>query len=147
MSANPDISKQIRIRRLQPSAKLPTRREGDIGWDLYAVSVETVSPGIFKVSTGISLELPRGYWGQIENRSSMGKGGYDVHGGIIDNIYRGEIILIFAAHSPNAPLIESGAKVAQLIIRKQEDDGWQLTEVDTLSETIRGDNGFGSTGR
>ena len=94
------------------------------------------------------MELPQGFWGQIENRSSMGKNGYDVHGGIIDNHYRGEIIVVLVQHRPgNKAEVRPGDKVAQLIVRRQEDTGWDLQAVDSLSQTERGSNGFGSTGR
>jgi dUTP pyrophosphatase len=137
----------IKIKRLHPEARLPTRRDGDIGWDLYALSITPLSPVLFKVSTGIALELPEGYWGQIENRSSMGKNGYDAHGGIVDNHYRGEIIVILARHGAEASgEIGPGSKIAQLIIRRQEDAGWIVEEADSLSDTVRGDRGFGSTG-
>ncbi len=138
----------IRIKRLKPEAILPTRREGDIGWDLYGVAFEKLSPCLLKVSTGIAMELPSGYWGQIENRSSMGKNGYDVHGGIVDNHYRGEIIVILAYHGNGTmPDIAPLSKIAQLIIRREEDAGWIIQEADALSDTVRGNNGFGSTGR
>lgn len=138
----------IRIRKIHPGARLPERREGDIGWDLFAHTVEPLADNMVKVGTGLSLELPPGYWAQIENRSSMGKAGWAVHGGIVDNAYRGEIIVVLAQHRPGAPAaIEPGAKIAQMIIRRQEDTGWSLEESEALSETGRGSGGFGSTGQ
>jgi len=139
---------EIRIQRLNPSAKLPTRRDGDVGWDLYACTVEPLAPNLLKVGTGLAFELPPGYWGQIENRSSLGKAGWDVHGGIVDNIYRGEVIIILVQHLGGAAaVVEPGSKVAQLIVRRQEDAGWSLIECGKLSQTERGSGGFGSTGR
>jgi dUTP pyrophosphatase len=139
---------KIKFQRLNPAAKLPTRRDGDVGWDLYACTVEALAPNMLKIGTGIAMQLPEGYWGQLENRSSMGKGGWDVHGGIVDNIYRGEILIILVQHLDAAqPQVEPGSKVAQLIVRKQEDAGWVLEESASLSETQRGSGGFGSTGR
>ncbi|MFH0921076.1 MAG: dUTP diphosphatase [Fibrobacterota bacterium] len=140
---------KIKAKRLLPAALLPTRRHGDAGWDLYACTVEMLAPNMLKVGTGIALELPEGYWGQIENRSSMGKAGWDVHGGIVDNIYRGEVMIILVGHTAGAaPVpVEPGAKVAQLIVRRLEDAEWTLEEAETLSTTERGSGGFGSTGR
>lgn len=138
---------KLLVKKLRPEAKLPTRREGDIGWDLYAVSAEVIAPSLVKASTGIAIELPPGYWAQIENRSSMGKAGWAVHGGIVDNAYRGEVMVILARHDAGAPAIEPGQKIAQLVIRRQEDAGWQALEAETLTDTTRGNNGFGSTGR
>jgi dUTP pyrophosphatase len=138
----------IKIKKLHPDAKIPTRRQGDVGWDLYALSAESLAGNMVKVSTGLAMELPKGYWGQIENRSSMGKKGYDVHGGIVDNHYRGEIIVILAMHKTGEKAaVNSGDKVAQLVVRHQQDEGWAVSVVDSLSETERGKNGFGSTGR
>ena len=136
------------VKKLPPEARLPERRDGDIGWGIFALSVESLGPTMVKVHTGIALELPAGYYCQIENRSSMGKNGWDVHGGIIDNAYRGEIMVILTQHRPGEILpLEPGSKIAQLIVRREEDSGWTLQETDTLSGTERGHGGFGSTGR
>ena len=138
----------LRVKKLDPGARLPTRKPGDIGWDLYALSSEAAGPGLIKVHTGVALELPEGYYGQIENRSSMGLNGWDVHGGIIDNHYRGEIIVVLAQHRPGAaPAVEPSSRIAQLIVRREEDRGWTVEEAQVLSETERGSHGFGSTGR
>ncbi|OGJ84763.1 MAG: hypothetical protein A2268_11580 [Candidatus Raymondbacteria bacterium RifOxyA12_full_50_37] len=138
----------LKVKLLHPAAKLPERRDGDIGWDLFCVSTEESAPGLVKIKTGIAVELPSGYWGQVEGRSSMGVKGYDVHGGIIDNIYRGEIMVVLVVHNPSEkPAINPGDKIAQLIVRKQEDFGWTVEAVETLSQTERGAGGFGSTGR
>lgn len=136
------------VKKLKAGAILPTRRAGDVGWDLYALETENPAPGLVRVHTGIAVELPSGFWAQLENRSSMGLKGWDVHGGIIDNHYRGEIIVILAFHGQGAPpAVEAGSKIAQLIVRKEEDAGWTLKESQVLSETERGAGGFGSTGR
>jgi dUTP pyrophosphatase len=138
----------IKIKKLNPAAKLPVRRGGDVGWDLFALSAEPVAARMQKVSTGIAMELPPGVWAKIENRSSMGKAGFDVHGGIIDNHYRGEIIVILTYHGDGeCPSVPAGSKVAQLVVYRQADEGWALEASDSLSETERGKNGFGSTGR
>jgi len=140
--------KTLRVLKLHPEARLPARRAGDIGWDLFALSSELAAPNLVKVRTGIAVELPEGYYGQIENRSSMGLNGWDVHGGIIDNHYRGEILVVLVQHKPGvAPAIEPGSKIAQMIIRREEDREWRLEEAQALTETERGSRGFGSTGR
>ena len=140
---------QIKVRKLNSEALLPERLGGsDVGWDLYANTVTPLADNMVKVGTGIAIELPEGYWAEIANRSSMGKAGWAVHGGIVDNGYRGEIIVILAQHKIGVPAeLAPGMKIAQMIIRKQEDIGWNVLECTELSDTKRGADGFGSTGR
>lgn len=139
---------EIFVKKLNNDAILPERAGSDVGWDLFANSVTPLADNMLKVGTGIAIELPEGYWAEIANRSSMGKAGWAVHGGIVDNGYRGEIIVVLTQHRAGVPVeIAQGAKIAQMIIRKQEDIGWTVKEVCCLSETKRGSGGFGSTGR
>ncbi len=139
---------EICVKKLNSDAILPERAGSDIGWDLFANSVTPLADNMLKVGTGIAIELPEGYWAEIANRSSMGKAGWAVHGGIVDNGYRGEIIVILTQHKAGVPVeIAQGVKIAQMIIRKQEDAGWTIKEASCLSETKRGAGGFGSTGR
>lgn len=138
----------ILFKSLHPDARLPIRRPGDVGWDLYAVSAERLTDTLQKVHTGLAMQLPPGYWGQIENRSSMGKNGFAVHGGIVDNAYRGEIIVLLAFHNPlPMPLAETGSRIAQLVVRRQEDAEWTVEWAPELSDSERGAGGFGSTGK
>jgi dUTP pyrophosphatase len=139
---------EIKVRRLNSEALLPARSGSDVGWDLYANTVTPLADNMVKVGTGIAIELPEGYWAEICNRSSMGKAGWAVHGGIVDNGYRGEIIVILVQHRIGVLAeLAPGMKIAQLIIRRQEDIGWKINECSALSDTKRGADGFGSTGR
>lgn len=139
--------KNLKIKRLQSDAIVPTRKEGDVGYDLYAHRIERLDNGLIKISTGIAIEMPGSFWGKIESRSSMGSKGFDIHGGVIDNGYRGPIICILSYHGDSDPLalISHGDKIAQLVLHYQEPFG--IEEVEELSDTERGDKGFGSTGR
>jgi dUTP pyrophosphatase len=99
------------------------------------------------VKTGLFIELPIGYEAQVRPRSGLAaKNGITVLNspGTIDADYRGEIGVILINLSNDTFVIENGERIAQLIIAKHERAQW--TEVQELSETSRGEGGFGSTG-
>jgi dUTP pyrophosphatase len=99
------------------------------------------------VGTGIFIELPIGYEAQVRPRSGLAaKKGISVLNapGTIDADYRGEIGVILVNLSNEDFTIENGERIAQLVIAKHERAEW--IEVEALSETSRGDGGFGSTG-
>lgn len=99
------------------------------------------------VKTGLFLELPIGYEAQVRPRSGLAaKNGITVLNapGTIDADYRGEVGVILVNLSNTAFIIENGERIAQLIIAKHERAHW--IEVTELSETSRGEGGFGSTG-
>jgi dUTP pyrophosphatase len=99
------------------------------------------------VKTGLFIELPIGYEAQVRPRSGLAfKKGITVLNspGTVDADYRGEIGVILVNLSNEPFVIENGERVAQLIIAKHERAEWELVE--TLSETVRGEGGFGSTG-
>ncbi|TXE08485.1 dUTP diphosphatase [Gelidibacter salicanalis] len=99
------------------------------------------------VGTGLFMELPIGYEAQVRPRSGLAaKNGITVLNapGTIDADYRGEIGVILVNLSNDDFEIVNGERIAQLVIAKHERAEW--TAVDTLSETKRGEGGFGSTG-
>lgn len=99
------------------------------------------------VKTGLFVELPIGYEAQVRPRSGLAaKKGITVLNspGTIDADYRGEIGVILVNLSNEPFTIENGERIAQLVIAKHERAEWQ--EVETLTETSRGEGGFGSTG-
>lgn len=120
------------------------------GMDLRANISEplTLQPlGRAIVKTGLFLELPIGYEAQVRPRSGLAaKKGISVLNapGTIDADYRGEIGVILVNLSNEVFVIENGERIAQLIISKHERAEW--IEVPELSETSRGEGGFGSTG-
>ena len=96
--------------------------------------------------TGISVEIPKGYYGQIYTRSSLVMVGLCLEGGVIDAIYRGEIKLILWNRDPRSMIkIFKGDFIAQMVIHKIYTGG-RFEEVKELSTTTRGTQGFGSTG-
>ncbi|MGS2763514.1 dUTP diphosphatase [Sinomicrobium sp. M5D2P9] len=99
------------------------------------------------VKTGLFIELPVGIEAQVRPRSGLAiKKGITVLNapGTIDADYRGEIGVILVNLSDTDFVVEDGERIAQLVIAKHERAEWN--EVETLSETVRGEGGFGSTG-
>jgi dUTP pyrophosphatase len=144
---------KVRIRRL-PAARdlpLPSRASaGSAGFDLRAAIDGEVAlrPGErLLVPTGLVLEIPPGWEGQVRPRSGLAlRHGIGVVNapGTIDSDYRGEVgvILINLGEAPFA--LNRGDRIAQLVISRVEPVEWE--EADALDESHRGDGGFGSTG-
>ena len=120
--------------------------KGDAGADLKSTETKVISPRTRElVATGVSLELPDGYAGLIWPRSGPAfKLGLDCGAGVIDSHYRGEIKVLLFNHSDNEIRIQSGDRIAQLIIQKVETVKFIASK--QLSETERNTAGFGSTG-
>lgn len=100
------------------------------------------------VPTGLKIALPEGYEAQVRPRSGLAaKHGITVLNapGTIDSDYRGEIGVILVNLSNSAFTIEPGERIAQLVVAKFEQIDWKLTQ--ELTETARGEGGFGSTGK
>ncbi|GGD79847.1 dUTP diphosphatase [Planktosalinus lacus] len=120
------------------------------GMDLRAFIEEAITLQPLEraiVKTGLFIELPLGTEAQVRPRSGLAaKKGITVLNapGTIDADYRGEIGVILVNLSNEAFTIENGERIAQLVIANHERAEW--TEVETLSETSRGEGGFGSTG-
>lgn len=112
---------------------------------LEAIKLQPLERALIK--TGLFIELPVGYEAQVRPRSGLAaKNGVTVLNapGTIDADYRGEIKVILVNLSNTAFTIENGERIAQMIIAKHERAEWDL--VAELSETVRGEGGFGSTG-
>ena len=142
----------IKVKKLRPGAHLPTYgTEFSAGADLYACLEEdvTIGPGeTRKIPTGLAMELPVGTAGLIYTRSSLGtKRGLAPANkvGVVDSDYRGEFLIFLHNHSAEPQIIAHGDRVAQLVVTPMFTPGF--VESDTLSDTLRGDGGFGSTGR
>ena len=142
----------IKVKKLREGALLPTYGTAfSAGADLYACLEEeiTILPGeTKKIPTGIAMELPAGTAGLIYARSSLGtkKGLAPANKvGVVDSDYRGEFLIFLHNHGSEPQTICHGDRVAQLVVTPVFTPGF--LEADTLSDTIRGDGGFGSTGR
>lgn len=139
----------LNIRRIHPDARLPAyAHAGDAGLDLCACEPCRIEPGATAaVPTGIELALPPGTEGQVRPRSGLAlRHGVTVLNspGTIDEGYRGEIRVLLINHGPSPFDVETGMRIAQLVIAPVLRVAVQV--VDTLDVTIRNRGGFGSTG-
>lgn len=139
---------EVKVKRLKPNAKLPTyAHPGDVGMDLYSLETYDLAPGERKIFWfGFALEFSTGYAAIVKDKSSLPlNGGIHTMGGVFDAGYRGEYNanLINLGNQPYH--ITTGDKLAQLLIIPVAHV--TLTETDTLSNSTRGTDGFGSTGK
>lgn len=142
---------ELKVKKMRDNAILPTR--GDVeaaAVDLYACVDEPIvlTPGdTAMIPTGIACEFPKGYYGFIAPRSSVGIKRRLVllnSVGIIDNSFRGEIMMGFKNDGDMRQVIKPGERLAQMILHPYVI--YNIIETDTLTETERGEGGFGSTG-
>lgn len=120
------------------------------GADLFNYKEDVVLPprSVAKIFTGIRMEIPDGYAGFVFARSGLAcKFGVAPANkvGVIDSDYRGEITVVLFNHSENSVTIKKGDRVAQLVIMPYAKCSFE--ESDELSETERGERGFGSSGK
>lgn len=146
----------MKIKLLRPEGLAPERSsEHAAGYDLRAAihsnaEVHVLGGEVVKIPTGFAIEIPIGHVGLIFPRSGLGTRGLVLANatGVIDSDYRGEVMV--ALHNRNIFegdedfTIKHGDKIAQLVIVPCRQDPIQVVE--HLSETIRGEGGFGSTG-
>ena len=131
---------------LDPGATMPTRAHDlDAGYDLYSREDATVWQNAGgKFDTGVHIQIPAGYVGFVKSKSGLNaKNGIQAEG-VIDAGYTGSITVLLRNHGPRAVEIKKGQKIAQLVILPIITP--ELEVVDSLEETDRGSNGFGSTG-
>lgn len=142
---------KIRIRKLHPNALVPRYAHGpeeDAGMDLHAVEAVSFAPGETKlVPTGLAIELPSGYEAQIRPRSGLALK-YSItlpnSPATIDPGYRGEIRVIVQNLGHEVFTVEPGERIAQMVVARYEAVEWEEGD---LSESRRGEGGFGSSGR
>jgi dUTP pyrophosphatase len=140
----------LRVRRLDPRAKLPTRAHpGDAGLDLYALEAATLGPGErASVATGIAVQVPAGQAGLVLPRSGLAlRNGIALVNapGLIDTGYRGELrVLLLNTDRSAAFALSAGDRIAQLVLIKVEAP--EALEVHELDDSERGVGGFGSSG-
>lgn len=139
---------QLKIKKLNSEAVIPKyATENDAGMDLYALESSEISPlERVQISTGIAMEIPEGFVGLVWDKSGLShKFGLKVLGGVIDSGYRGEIKVGLINLGKEKYTFEKGHKIAQLLI--QPIAKAELVEVSDLSDSARGEGGFGSTGK
>lgn len=139
----------IKVKKVHKDAKIPTRANlSDAGADLYSVDAMTIPPlSRALVNTGIVIEMPdNNIYGRIAPRSGLAfKNGVDVLAGVIDPGYRGTIgVVLYNTDKENAFTINIGDRIAQIIFETYHPLSFDCA--DSLSETTRSNNGFGSSG-
>ncbi|KAJ3649165.1 hypothetical protein Zmor_020921 [Zophobas morio] len=143
----PSTSLVLRYTKVVPEAYPPTK--GSLkaaGYDLKSAYDCTVpARGKALVDTGIKVQLPEGCYGRIAPRSGLAvKNFIDVGAGVVDEDYRGVIKVVLFNHSDTPFEIKSGDRIAQFICQRIYYP--DIEEVEDLTETARGEGGFGSTG-
>lgn len=138
---------KIKAKKLKENAILPKYAGvGDVGLDLYSIEEKTLLPMEHYIFFhGFALEFADGYGAFVMDKSSISKMGLHVLGGVYDAGYRGEYNTHLVNLSDKPYTIESGDKISQLVITPVTIA--EIEETDTLSESVRGVGGFGSTGR
>ena len=138
---------KIKVKKLKEEAKLPTyAHPGDVGMDLYAMESVMIAPGEHaRIWHGFALEFEEGYAAIVKDKSSISKAYLHTMGGVFDAGYRGEYNTHLVNLGSEPYTIEAGDKVSQLIIYPVAIA--ELEVSDTLSESARGEGGFGSTGK
>lgn len=145
------MSTPVAVKKLRSGAKLPTYgSEFAAGADLYACleAAITIAPHeTVLVPTGLSMEIPAGWAGMVHARSGMATKRNLAPAnkvGVIDSDYRGEVMVSLHNHGTREQTIEPGERIAQLVIMPYL--AAHFFEADELSDTVRGEGGFGSTG-
>jgi len=153
---------EVKIKKLNPNAVIPSyAKAGDAGRDLVATSVISDTPEQITYGMGIALEIPEGFVGLIFPRSSVRKTGLDLSNavGVVDSGYRGELQATFnkvfggdrfydetkITEITSHDFYKVGDRIAQIMIIPYPPI--EFTEVDELSDSERGEGGFGSTGK
>lgn len=138
----------IKFSKTHPDAQLPKKNhDDDAGWDLFAVE-DKIIPARSKETVDVGLKLAflePGYWIRVASRSGLSfKNSILAHPGVIDNGYRGELGVLLYNHSIVDHYVKKGDRVAQLVVHFNVD---MSVEWGNIEETLRGDKGFGSSGR
>ena len=142
---------RINVKKLRPDARLPVYgTEFSAGADLCACldAPVTLQPGETKlISIGIAMEIPAGYAGLVFARSGLASKRHLAPAnkvGVIDPDYRGEFFVPLHNHGPVPQTVDPGERIAQMVLTPFLTA--QFVETETLSDTVRGAGGFGSTG-
>lgn len=153
---------EVKIKKLNPNAVIPKyAKDGDAGMDLVATEIIKDTPEQITYGTGIAVEIPEGFVGLVFPRSSVRKTGLQLSNsvGVIDSGYRGEIQATFnkifggdrfydetkITEITSNDFYKVGDRIAQIMIIPYPPI--QFVEVDELSDSERGEGGFGSTGK
>ena len=143
---------KVKIKKLHPLAVIPTyAKSGDAGMDLIATSIISETPSQITYGLGIALEIPEGFVGLVFPRSSIRKTRLQLSNsvGVIDSGYRGELQATFNKITTTIENQKNDYKVGDRVCQIMfiPHPPIEFDEVDELSDTERGEGGFGSTGK
>ncbi len=135
----------LKVKRIHPTVKLPRYAHAtDAGMDLYLPeAIELAKDERRMIGCGFSLELPPGTVGRLLHKSSRAKEGLTIASGVLDEGYRGEVKAILWNISGKPISLTAGTPYAQILVLPVLHP--EIIEADDLSETARGEGGFGST--
>lgn len=139
---------KLRFKKTDKNAVIPSyAKHGDAGFDLTAIREESLGPYKTKFYFGLAFEIPLGYTGLVFPRSSIHRTDFRLSNcvGVVDSGYRGEVSAVFDMRWIEKEPYKIGDRVAQMVIVPCE--SVEFEEVDELSETERGENGYGSSGK
>ena len=140
------LTEKIKFKQLKEDTTIPTRGSSQAaGLDLYSIEQKTiVRGGRILIGTGIAIGLPQGTYGRIAPRSGLAsKAGISIDAGVIDRDYTREIKVLLVNNGPGDFQIKKGDGIAQIVIERCSLG--EAMEVNSLEETERNSNGFGST--
>lgn len=140
---------ELKVKKISENGKLPIKTKGNAGYDLFSAE-KVIIPPLERVliKTGIAIQLPDKIYGHLSDRSGMAwKQGAHLMGKIMDPSYTGEWgIVIYNTNKNKDIIIEIGDRVAQVIFKSYEEFE-EINWVNDLEETVRGEKGWGSSGK
>lgn len=136
----------ISVKYNENAYKLKRKLQSDAGYDISSsVDITIPSRNSVLIPTGVFLAMPDDIYCRIAPRSGLAyKHKLNVHAGVIDSNYRGELKVLLFNHSDNDFKVIAGDRIAQLVFTQLSK--YDVVEVDSLDDTSRGDKGFGSSG-
>ena len=139
----------LRYARIMPNGPrlYPPAHKGDAGYDLRCSKDVTIpAKSTMTLPTGLVLEIPKGYEGQVRGRSTLACSNILTHVGTIDSGYRGQVKVILHNLNQHPSHLRKGDRIAQLVISKVENPHIEEVDRTSMIPTERGEKGFGSTG-
>ena len=135
----------LKVKKLRDTAILPRRgSKYAAGYDLIVDKRYDITEGLHKIPMGFAIEIPKNHYARIACRSSLAADGFSVEAGVVDEDYKGEIMVMLRCRK-NTNVFLRGSKIAQMIITPYA--SLEVLEVGELLDTERGTGGFGSTDR
>lgn len=141
----------FRFAKTRPDAILPRRgRDGDAGFDLFACEGATIQGGARAlIDCGVALQIPEDCYARVAPRSGLAvKNGIQVGAGVVDSTYRGSIRVLLFNHGTEPFHVSAGDRIAQILFERiYYPKSIEEVSYDELTDTVRGDGGFGSSGK